>query len=96
MDLVWTVVVVQTGVQSVVQSVVCGAECGAECGAGCGAVCGAGYTMPCSVHHGALKAWCFYMEHMKFLGYSPRGLPLERWPFVTSVRRGHPATTSCH
>jgi hypothetical protein len=80
--------VVQTGVQSVVQSVLCGAECGAGCGAG--------YTMPYSVHHGALKAWCFYMEHMKFLGYSPRGLPLERWSFVTSVRRGHPATTSCH
>ena len=88
-------VVVQTGVQSVVQSVVCGAECGAECGAGCGAVCGAGYTMP-QCHVVYTKAWCFYMEHMKFLGYSPRGLPLERWPFVTSVRRGHPATTSCH
>ena len=43
---------VLTVMQMVVQTVDC-ADCSAECGVWCRLWCRVGYTMPCSVHHGA-------------------------------------------
>jgi hypothetical protein len=84
---------VLTVMQMVVQTVDC-ADCSAECGVWCRLWC----RLWCRVYNAMqctpwCKAWCFHMEHMQFVGHSPRCLPLDerkeekrvRRPFVTPV-----------
>ena len=67
-----------------------GADYGVWCRVWCRVWCGVYNAMQCTPW---CKAWCFHMEHMQFVGHSPRCLPLDerkeekrvRRPFVTPV-----------